>query len=237
MVRWGKFGSSVLASICVAVALFPTDVLAFDDTITASRLENSVFRDAWHAILSEADLEPEMVDMAHEKRRQMFVQGDLILDCCSVKIWRERPEEKAVQLWSKPFFYTVDHLILQEGRQYDLGSPTKLQAYRVGVVHGFTYPSEESFGVRVERTTLAEVFDAIARGEADLTIANHQEFRRQQKLKHRPLVLGPEHQRLFLRARVHKSRPDLLVRIDEAIEKLQSSGQIALLTGQRLRGK
>lgn len=205
------------------------------DAVAASRIGDSVFRDVWHAILTEAQIKVDLVAAPRDVRRNMFVRGELVLDCCSVPDWRARADEKRVQLWTSPFFYTVDHLILTEGREYDLPDPTDLSAYKVGVVQGFTYRRDATFGGTLVRVSLGEVFAAVARGEADLTIANHQEFRRRQKLNPLPLVLGPEHHRLTLRARLHKSRADLMPRLEAAIKNLKADGRIARLTGARLR--
>lgn len=212
--------------------------VAEGERVPASRLEASVFRDVWHAILDESGIAVELVEIAgHEDRRRRFASGEVLLDCCSIKQWRDREDEMAVQLWSRPVFYTVDHLVLQDGRTYDLPDPTQLKAYKVAVVRGFSYQGDENFGPTIVLTTIEQVLDAVASGKADVTIVNSQEFRRLQAIKRRPLVLGPEHNELVLRARVHNSRPDLLVQIDEAIKRLQSSGRIAALTGARLRSK
>lgn len=216
------------ASICKSVSA---------EALTASRLGDSVFRDVWHAILEEAGIEAELVSAPRDVRRDMFVRGELVLDCCSVEAWRSREDEKQVQLWSKPFFYTVDHLILQKGRTYDIPDVMDLTGFRVAVVQGFAYREGTRFGVVVERVSLGEVFDAVATGAADITISNHQEFRRRQKLEPRPIVLGPQYHRLALKARVHNSRPDLLARLDGAIARLMADGHIAKLTGARLRAQ
>ncbi|WP_417462518.1 substrate-binding periplasmic protein [Kordiimonas sp.] len=218
----------------LVVAFFSVPAQA-SDVAKASRIGDSVFRDVWHAILDEAGIDVELIAAPRDVRRDMFVRGELVLDCCSVPDWRAREDEKQTQLWTSPFFYTVDHLIIQEGKEYDLPDPTDLSAYRVGVVQGFAYRRDATFGDVVVRVSLGEVFEAVARGEADLTIANHQEFRRRQKLNPLPLVLGPVHHRLGLRARVHKTRADLLPRLEAAIKALNANGRIAHLTGARLR--
>jgi hypothetical protein len=222
---------------CVSASfllLASSQVLA-EDAVPASRIGDSVFRDVWHAILEESGIETRLIAAPRDVRRDMFVRGELVLDCCSVEAWRNRPDEIATQLWTSPFFYTVDHLILQEGREYHLPDPRDLSAFKVGIVQGFTYPKDGYFGTILTRVSLGEVFEAVAAGEADLTIANHQEFRRRQRLNPLPLVLGPEYHRLALMARVHRSRADLLPRIEAAIARLQKSGRIAVLTGARLR--
>ncbi|WP_417458813.1 substrate-binding periplasmic protein [Kordiimonas sp.] len=226
----------LIFALCLGVTLGCQSVASHAaDVAKASRIGDSVFRDVWHAILEEAQIEVEFIAAPRDIRRDMFVKGELVLDCCSVPDWRAREDEKETQLWTSPFFYTVDHLIVQEGREYALPDPTDLSAYRVGVVQGFAYRRDATFGDTVVRVSLGEVFEAVAQGEADLTIANHQEFRRRQKLNPLPLALGPEHHRLALRARVHNSRADLLPRIEAAIKALNANGRIAHLTGARLR--
>lgn len=205
------------------------------EAVPVSRLGDSVFRDVWHAILADAGIDAEFVSAPRDVRRDMFVRGELVLDCCSVAAWRNREDEQQVQLWSKPFFYTVDHLILQRGRKYELEDPNDLRGFTVGVVQGFAYREDTRFGKTVSKVSLGEVFTLVATGKADMTIANHQEFRRRQKLDPKPLVLGPEYHRLALKARVHRSRPDLLARMDAAITRLKQQGEIARLTGIRLR--
>ncbi|MFC3052647.1 substrate-binding periplasmic protein [Kordiimonas pumila] len=209
--------------------------LQAENSVKASRLGDSVFRDVWHAILDKAGIEAEMIAATRDIRRDMFARGELVLDCCSVPAWRSRPEEVAAQLWSEPFFYTADHLILHKDRTYDLPNPLDLRSYRVGVVQGFAYAEDTLFGEKVIRPSLADVFQSVVNEEADLTIANHQEFWRRQKLAPKPLVLGPVYHELALMARVHNSRPDLLARVNEAIRELKNTGQITILTGARIR--
>lgn len=221
--------------LCLLFAAPACLALEEREPVAAGHIEESVFRDVWQAVLLKSGIEFSLVRVSHEERRNLFIEGTIQLDCCSVKAWRAREAEMAVQLWTRPLFYTVDHLILKAGRQYDIKDPAALSDYSVAVVDGFTYPAEASFGSRVVVPSIAAALKAVAEGEADLTIVNSQEFRRLQKLEGLPLIMGPEHHRLVLRARVHKSRADLLPVLNEAIEQLHASGEIAKLTGARLR--
>ncbi|TNE62401.1 MAG: transporter substrate-binding domain-containing protein [Alphaproteobacteria bacterium] len=209
--------------------------VADDAPVPASQLGDSVFRDAWHAVLQEAKIEIAPVAAPRDVRRDMFVRGDILLDCCSVPEWRNRADEQAVQLFSDPFFLVVDHLILHEGRDYGHLDPADLSGWTVGAVQGFSFRDQQHFGGLVTAVSMGEVFDLVVAGKADLTIASNQEFYRRQRLAPRPLVLGPEYDRVVLRIRVHNSRPDLLVRINAAIAALKADGRINRLTGQRLR--
>ena len=109
-----------LRFICIALLLGISSVARAGEPVTASRLGDSVFRDVWHAILDEAGIKATLVAAPRDVRRDMFVRGELVLDCCSAEAWRNRPEEIETQLWSQPFFYTVDHLILRAGREYEI---------------------------------------------------------------------------------------------------------------------
>ncbi|MCJ9428041.1 transporter substrate-binding domain-containing protein [Kordiimonas sp. A6E486] len=194
-----------------------------------------MFRDAWHAILKEAAIRIKPIAAPRDVRREMFVRGKIVLDCCSAPAWRNRADEQAVQLFSVPFFPIIDHLVLRKGHDYKLADPHDLRGVTVGIVQGFTYPGQDRFGKTVTAVSMGEVFDLVVEGRADLTIANAQEFARRQRLHPRPLVLGPEYSRMVLRVRVHKSRPDLLARINKAIAALKADGRINALTGYRLR--
>jgi len=58
-----------------------------------------------------------------------------------------------------------------------------------------------------------------------VVIENSQDFKGLQKAKPRPLILWGEHSPLILRAGVHKSRADLLMQIEGAIEPLRENGK------------
>ncbi|WP_374763311.1 substrate-binding periplasmic protein [Yunchengibacter salinarum] len=205
------------------------------EPVPASRIGHSVYRDVWHAILDEAGIEARLIAAPRDVRRDMFIKGDLLLDCCSNPVWRERPEEKRLQHFTQPFAVIVDHLILHKERDYHLPDPTDLSAYKVALIRGFTYPSKLRFGETIRRVSMRDTFQAVADGEADMTVASTTEFQRRQQDWPRALKLGPVCDRVLLSGRVHEKARHLLPRINDAIERLKERGRIDRLTGQAVR--
>jgi len=231
------FSMKFRAYISLALLLAVTFAVHSEDPVPSFQIRHSVFRDAWQAILTEADIEPTYFDVTKAKARDMFAAGVIHLDCCSTPEWRTRPEELEVQLFSEPFFFVFDHLILQKGRDYKITDPNNLSDYKVAVVKGYSFKDEMYFGERIGVNFIFEAFALVASKGADMTISNNQEFYLHQKEAPLPLVLGPVHGKHALRARVHRSRADLLPKINMAISRLKANGRITLIMAERLRGK
>lgn len=205
------------------------------EPVAIASLSNSSFKDLWQAIIIEAGINANFVTASRNNRRDALVNGTLAMDCCSIPAWRATEAERAVQLYTDPIFYATDHLILQQGRDYDLSDSNDLSAYKIAVVKGFSYVGEDSFVDVIEVLTMDETFELVASGKADLTIANSQEFWRRLRLKPNPLKLGPIHDQVLLRARVHKNWAELLPRVNDAIKRLRKSGQMDMLLARRIR--
>ncbi|MFC4349365.1 substrate-binding periplasmic protein [Kordiimonas lipolytica] len=211
-----------IAALAV-MALLAAPALA-SDLVRAGQSDSIEFDRVWSAILDEAGLDAEIVSAPHERKRGMFVRGDIVLDCCSIPAWRQRPEEKASQLFSDAFFRSTEHYVFRRGHAVaPVENALKLRFVRV---KGFVYDLEAPFGTAIEVHDIEEVLDHVASGEADVAIVNRQDFERRMRLKPRPLVLGPVHTVADLRVRVHRSRADLLPRINRAIAALKDAGRI-----------
>lgn len=206
-----------------------------ENQVPVASLSNSSFKDLWQAIIVEAGIDANFVTASRKERRAALVAGTLAMDCCSIPAWRATPAEQAVQLYTDPIFYATDHLILQEGRVYDIPDPVNLMAFRIAVVSGFNYVGGEFFGEVIEVPTMDDTYRLVASGRADLTIANSQEFWRRQRLTPLPLILGPVHDQVLLGARVHKNWAALLPQINAAIKRLRKSGRMDILMAKRIR--
>ncbi len=206
-----------------------------NESVPVASLSNSSFKDLWQAIVLEAGIEANFVTASRENRRSELVKGKLAMDCCSIPAWRSTAAEQAVQLYTDPIFYTTDHLILQKNRDYVGLNPLDLRAYKIAVVKGFSYVNEGSFGSVIEVPTMDDTYVLVASGKADMTIANSQEFWRRQRLQPYALMLGPVHDQVLLRARVHKNWAELLPQINDAIKRLRKSGKMDLLMAKRIR--
>lgn len=229
-----------MKSQCIALSLMwlfslannPTNA---DDHVPVANLENSAFKDAWHAVVEQAGITADFVTMSRADRREAMVRGNLAMDCCSIPAWRSRPQEQAVQLYSDPLFYATEHLVFHKDKKAAFSGSIDLSSLRVAMVEGFNHRDQNLFGEIVYAPTMTETYALVASGKADVTFANSQEFWRRQRLTDRPIVLGPVYQQMLLRVRVHKDWHSLLPRINGAIKKLRESGEFNLLMGQRIR--
>lgn len=203
---------------------------ASGETIPVGQSDSIGFDRVWWAILEQAGISASLSGEQFAKKRDLFVRGEILLDCCATPEWRERPEEKAVQIFSDPFFSSSEHLVTREDTSIDvLADADKL---RFVMVRGFTYPLEFRFGSTIEASDIEEALDLIASGSADVGIASERDFIRHTRLKPRPLQLGPVLWNVDLRVRVHKSRQELLPRINEAIATLKQANRIQALLEQ-----
>ncbi|SDD36257.1 substrate-binding periplasmic protein [Kordiimonas lacus] len=225
--------------LCIFCFLFAFAVLTENslaqDRVRTGHSSASVFNDVWQAILKEADIQPEFVITTDDEKRRLFIEGALELDCCTIPEWRNRPEERAVQLYTSHFFYSALHIVHRPDLPIVYRAPEDLGAYRVSVVRGHDYVHGEFFGSTVLAGSIDEAFQMVADGYADMAIANKQELMFRKKGQSLPLVLGPELHTLAMRARVHKSRPDLLDRLNDAIARMKERGDINIAIGAAIR--
>lgn len=203
--------------------------------VPVADLENSAFKDLWHAVVEEAGINAHYIAMSRGERRDAFTKGTLAMDCCSLPEWRSRPEEQAVQHYTNPIFYTVEHLIVHKDSVKDYSGAIDFSGLKVAMVKGFKHRGQATFGEIIFAPTMSQVYALVAEGEADVTFANNQEFWRRQRLQELPLMLGPVHEQTLLRARVHEKWAPLVPQINAAIQKLRKNGALNLKMGQRLR--
>lgn len=215
--------------------LLPANHLLAEDEIYAGISKQSVLRSAWKAILKETGLPVKLLPMAADMRRADFIKGDIILDCCSIPEWRTEPEEVAVQLYTEPFFVSAQFFIYHETIPFHYRSPEDLKDQTVAVIKGHNHLHQEYFGAVYPVENFTEMFRAVANGNADIAIVNEQEFKFQISQYNFPVSMGDVYHRIAARARVHKSRADLLPVLNAAIKKLRSQGDINMLVGMAMR--
>lgn len=205
------------------------------DEVPAFYMDESVFQPAWHLILEEAGLNPRYVDVTQSEARQLFAKGDLMVTCCTIPSWRQRPEEQSVQLFTKPFFYIVNHLVFHKDRVLSVTDPNDLRHLKVATVRGYTFEDEVKFGDIIYGDRLEDALMLVVEGKADLSIANNQEFHGQQRRNPLPIVMGPAQAEYGLRARVHHDRGDLVDRLNETIDRLRKNGKLNIAMAKGLR--
>ena len=213
---------------------------SIDQTMTSATLEevpagqadSEGFSLAWIAILQEAGINAQIIKAPHARKRRLFVKGLILVDCCVVPIWRSRPEEKVVQLFSDVFYEAKEYYIFPRGIEGKTISRGDLRSMTVAVIRGYDYHLSAFFGGSLAVSDVAAQMDLLEAGRVHVAIISGIDFRRQMFLKPRDLVMGGVNLTSGLRIRVHKSHAYLLPRINKAIANLQSSGKIKELIQQ-----
>ena len=194
--------------------LLPVGKVYAEDKVVAGISQYSVLRSAWRAILDETGLPVEFKVSQAEARRVHFVEGRIVLDCCSIPEWRTRPAEVAVQLYTEPFFVSAQFFIYHETAPFRYKTPADLKSKTIAVIRGHDHLHQEYFGQKVLVNDFRELFEAVSDGSADIAIVNEQEFKFQMSQYDFPVAQGDVFHRLAARARVHKSRGRLVAKAE-----------------------
>ncbi|WP_417465751.1 substrate-binding periplasmic protein [Kordiimonas sp.] len=206
-------------------------------TVKVSESSSPGFQAAWRAILEEANIKPEFVDVPEERKRRMFTSGEIILDCCTAPMWRVRPEEMNAQLWSDTFYLTREQYVFRAGDVREIEKPEDLLQLRVAVVAGFEYQDRPFFGVTVEGRDLSDVLKLLAADRADVGVISNVDFQALTIDQPNTFELGSVRIRAQQKIRVHRARAELLPRINAAITRLNRAGVLVeLLEGTDAAG-
>jgi len=208
----------------------PSDKPAIIATAFASPLDK-----VWQAILKEAAIPYKIIDVQEGRRRRMFVDGQITLECCFAPEWRMRKDEQLTQLFSDPFHTSEIRYVFRTGQSIPVPSPTHLKDLRFAVVRDFSYMFEEYFGETIIANSPAEALRLVALGRAHLTEAAKVFFDFEMAKNPRPLELGDIADYKMLHVRVHVSRADLLPKLNAAIAAMKKTGRIRKLLGELSR--
>ena len=195
-------------------------------TLKVGQSDSEGFQAAWRAILTEADIAPEFVEVPVERKRRLFAEGAIVLDCCAASMWRRRAGEIAVQHWSDTFYLTREQFVFPEGHRKAIDQPEDLLALRVATVAGFDYQDRSFFGIEVPGRNMEEVLRLIAAGRADVGIISNVDFLSVRQKVPGKFVLGDVRVRAQQKVRVHHSVAYLLPRINAAITRLNQQGRL-----------
>ena len=219
-----KDAGTIEQTINRSIAQASKDALKSD--VPAGQADTQGFELVWHAILEEAGINAQFINVPHARKRRLFVEGLIVVDCCVVPIWRSRPEEKAVQLFSDVFYEAKEHYVFPSGFDTNINAPGDLRNMRVAVIRGYDYHYSAFFGETLSTSNVAAQMDLLEARRAHVAIISDVDFRRQMFLKPRDLVLGGVNLTSGLRIRVHQSQQHLLPHINDAIARLKTAGKI-----------
>lgn len=193
---------------------------------TIATVYSTPFDRVWQAIITEAGIPFKTTKVVQGRRRRMFVDGFLTLDCCVNPSWRNRPEEQVVQLFTDSFYVTEIRYVFKKGKVVPILSPEHIKDLRFAIVRGFTYTLEDYFGETVTARFPGDALRLVELGRAHLTEASRVQFEYDMAQTPRDLELGGLSSYVSLHARVHISRADLLPRLNAAIARLKKNGRI-----------
>jgi len=183
----------------------------------------------WQEILKEAAIPYEIIDVQEGRRRRMFVDGEITLECCFAPEWRNRKDEQLTQLFSDALHISEVRYVFKKGETIPIPSPTHLKDLRFAVVRDFSYIFEPYFGETIVANSPADAMRLVEVGRAHLTEAAKVLFNFEMAKNPRNLELGDIVDYKPIRVRVHVSRADLLPRLNAAIASLKKSGRIRQL--------
>jgi len=184
---------------------------------------------AWAEVLEEAGVKIELTKVAQGRRRRMFVEGRLDIDCCFTKEWRNRPNEQGVLLFTDPLYTTTERYIFKKGAVVDISDPRRLLSMRVAGVRGYTYVHQDLFGYRLSVQDVDAMLLLIEKDRAQVGIMSERYFLTDMKRNPRDLEMGGINSRAVLRAAVHKRHAHLLPQINKALKRLTDNGRIAAI--------
>lgn len=221
--------SRALTIFIALTAVFAATMLparAEGDTVRVGQSDSIAYSRVFAAILTEAGIDAEFVAAPHGRKRRMFMDGVIVMDCCASPIWRRAAGEVDLQVFSDAFYQSPEHYVFREGQVLEINKPEDLRALRVAKVRGFNYQNEPYFGETISVRDMEDVLDLLVAGRADVGMINGQDFRRRMRLQPRPLELGQTYFTADLRVRIRNNHVDLLPRINAAIATLKANGKI-----------
>lgn len=214
----------------------PQALVVSNAPIHAGQSDSVGFQTVWREILTEANINFRFTDAPRARKRRLFVQGRIKLDCCAAPIWRTRPEEIETQRWSETFYVTREQFLFRKDEAFPVASNEDLKKLRVATVRGFEYRDSSHFGVNVAGRDLPDTFRLLHARRADVGIISNVDF---YALAHQfpgAYMLGPVRVRAPQKIRAHKDVAHLLPQINEAIRRLNDKGRIiAILEGSNAK--
>ncbi len=203
----------------------------YDAPLPVALADSPALSRVWHGILNEAGLNTIVVAAQQGRRRRLFVDGFILLDCCAVPAFRDRAEEQAIQLFSDSFYEAREHYVFRRGETVPITDPEQLRNYSFAGVRGFEYSFSNYLSTRIDGRSVDDVLILIHKGRANLGTINDRDFAKLMAENPHDVELGEIIFTSDLRIRLHKSRSDLLPRINAEIERLNADNRLKKMVG------
>jgi len=160
------------------------------------------------------------------RRRELFLRGKIVITCCVNPVWRSKPEEKEIQLFSIPLHIGREMFLFPNGKSFPIPNPESLKPKSVVGIDGYTYLGEKYFGTRMDVRDPAQVVRMISVGRGDVGLLQYEVANFHAKQQNAEIEFGPVHHSSPMQIRLHKSKAPYLPKINKAITDLKKEGVI-----------
>lgn len=195
---------------------------------------SEIYFQVFKRILEEADIPVTYIHQNYGNLRERFITGAFDMSCCASPQWRTRPQEEAVQLFSRPFFYVIDSYAVSRTVADKGFNPTNPDLV-FARVKGWDYARDIHASKDVVADNSSEALALVHQGKADYTIINRQDFfNKTLKMKYNVVLTGV-YSRMPIHIRFHKRNSHLVAPVDEAIKRLRKKLEISRIVAQSIR--
>ncbi|VXB42142.1 substrate-binding periplasmic protein [Pseudomonas sp. 8O] len=184
---------------------------------------------------------PEHLQASHPlpplRTQKLFRDGQLQIECCVSKSWRNDSDQEAVSLWTVPVLETEEMLIFAPGRRFTYQHLQDLRGRSIATVRGYGYAGSEYFQ-RNDGADARALIYLVAQGRSEAGILDRLEWL---YLRHEDAQLqaprwqveeGPTINRSQLRLRLHRQLAGRLEVFNAAIRSLQADGTLARIVAR-----
>lgn len=187
------------------------------------------YQSIWALILDEAGINVTVVEAPFQRLRRRFAEGTVLMDCCTNEVWRDRPEEQAVQRFSDVIMISRDRWLLRDGVSLDFNNRSVRQGAVFARIRGFVYNPTllSDFSHVVDVPDYPALLRMVAHGRADAAMMNEVMFERINTYP--DLKMGTVSLSVDLRVRVHQDVAHVLPAINAAIARIKADGRLGAL--------
>ena len=165
------------------------------------------------------------------RRREFFTRGLVVVDCCLNPLWRQRPDEQSVQLFSETLVRIPDIFLFPAESVFPIRNDEDLNDKRVIGILGYSYRNEAEFGERINAKSPEQMLRILNGKRGDVGILQWGVAQYYIQKLGLAIELGPAHHIAPLHIRLHRSKAEYLPKINEAVEYWNSMNAHSVRNG------
>lgn len=213
---------TLLGAFTFASILLHSSSAIAQDTVVAAMQESPLYETIFREIMAKTNLRTTFLIAPPKRVREMFVDGEINIECCIAPQWRTSEDEENSQIFSKPILISSERYILPKPHRSSAQiGPVNQPLLKQAVVFGFSYRHSPPGENIIVSYSVEKALHLVARGRADYTLLDELEFLGRMRLKPKPLHVGTETAELDLRIRIHNGSKWMLPIINDSIREVQ----------------